>query len=117
MTGSGPLLPVIRGLDGNRFVVSTGRGEFDWVMAAPDQQTGRPILDAEELEQRGPALAALDRSGAAIVDVYWPDEDLDLFLLILGTEEAHVAEVDDPQEDGPATGDQLQIPVDEAGPQ
>jgi hypothetical protein len=93
--GAGPLLPVISGLDRNRFVVSTGRGAFDWVVALPDPQKGGPIIDAQELEERGPALAALDRSGSVIVDVYWPDENFDLFKLVLGSEEAHVAQHDE----------------------
>lgn len=106
--GPNRLLPVMMGLGGGFFVISRGRGEFERVSVIPPSDGEDPVLTPEELEARGPALASLDPSGALIIEVYWPDERLDLFRLILGAEEGRVASVGaGPKDAGePVTSDQ-----------
>ncbi|MGC9320421.1 MAG: hypothetical protein ACP5KN_20475 [Armatimonadota bacterium] len=103
--GPNRLLPVLMGLGDGFFVLSRGRGEFERVSVLPPSDDEPPILTPEQLAARGPALAALDPSGALIIEVYWPDQHIELFRLTLGAEEGRVVSV--PVEDaGQVTSDQ-----------
>jgi len=94
-TGPNSLLPVLGCIDDMHYVVSIGNGVYQRVGLMPPEDGEPRLLRPEEFEARGPALVALDSSGSIIVDVYWPNENEELFHLVLGGDEGLVLGVDD----------------------
>ncbi len=110
--GPNSLLPVLAGIDDRHYVVSVGSGVYQRVGVVPPTAGEPPLLTPTELEARGPALAALDPSGSAIVDVYWLDEHEDLFRLVLGGDEGRVVSTDDDADEARTDGRQMPLALE-----
>lgn len=95
-----PILPVVAGVEPYGFVVSQGRGAYVLVGAMPDAETGAPVLTQDELAARGPCMGALSPDGSMIVQALWPDDHMDLALLIFGHDTGIVDSLDDEFGDG-----------------
>lgn len=114
--GPNNLLPILAAIDESHYVVSQGNGVYQRVGVAPGEEGAPRLLDPEELARRGPALAALDASGSLIVDVYWPDEHRELFLLVFGGDEGRVVSVGDDADDRRPDAEPLPLPLEAGHP-
>lgn len=94
------ILPVVAGVEPEGFIVSQGRGQYTLVGAMPDAETGAPVLTHDELTERGPCMGALSPDGSLIVQALWPDEHMELALLIFGQDMGMIDSLDDELEDG-----------------
>ena len=92
--GPNPLIPIVMAIGDDGFVASHGRGQYSRVASMLDLETGLPLVDRDEFEDRGPCIAALDPNGSLIVDAYWVDEEPDLFMLLLGQDVGRIESLD-----------------------